>query len=101
MKRGGVGACFTICQQPWDLYLGGERRDRRFFPSRQVSRIAEVAAYVDAGAQVLKLQGRSLPPAALAALVHRYRTALDEPVAALATADQSTLLPEAWTVVGR
>ncbi len=100
MKRGGVGACFTICQQPWDLYMGGERRDRRFFPSRQISRIAEVSAYVEAGAHVLKLQGRSLPPAALAALVHRYRTALDEPVAALATTE-SLRLPDAWTVVGR
>ncbi len=101
MKRGGVGACFSICQQPWDLYLGSERRDRRFFPSRQVSRIADVAAYVDAGAQVLKLQGRSLPPAALAALVKRYRAALDEPSAAYTAADEITLLPEAWTVVGR
>ncbi len=101
MKRGGVGACFSICQQPWDLYVGSERRDRRFFPSRQLSRIGEVAAYVDAGAQVLKLQGRSLPPAELAALVQRYRMALDEPETAGASADQSTLLPETWTVVGR
>ncbi len=101
MKRGGVGACFSICQQPWDLYLEGERRDRRLFPSAQISRIADVPADVEAGAHVLKLQGRSLPPSALAALVRRYRAALDGPIAVPAKADELAILPDAWTVVGR
>jgi len=100
MKRGGVGACFRICQQPWELYASGRRVDARLFPSRQISRISEVEAYAEAGADVLKLQGRSLPVDLLAALVRGYRHAIDGealPIAPRASAE----LPAAWTVVGR
>lgn len=99
MKRGGVGACFRICQQPWELYASGRQVDTRLFPSRQISRLAEVGAYAEAGADVLKLQGRSLPAPTLASLVRRYREAID---------GRTTLemilpaeLPETWAVVGR
>jgi putative protease len=98
MKRGGVGVCFKICQQPWELFLGDERVDSRFFPSRQISRIVEVGAYAEAGVDVLKLQGRSLPADLLASLVRRYREAIDAPVASVV---EPAVLPAAWAVVGR
>lgn len=91
MKRKGVGACFRICQQPWDLFDGDRLTDRRLLPSRQISRVGDIRAYADAGVGILKLQGRSLPPDAVAALVRRYRKAIAEPAA----------LPPMWTVVGR
>ncbi|HEU4383522.1 MAG TPA: peptidase U32 family protein [Anaeromyxobacteraceae bacterium] len=98
MKRGGVGACFKICQRPWELIEGGRSVDRRLFPSRQISRIAEVRAYAAAGADVLKLQGRSLPSGLLASLVRRYREAIDGPVAEEAP---PAPLPASWAAVGR
>jgi collagenase-like PrtC family protease len=100
MKRGGVGACFKICQHPWELLDAGRRLDTRVFPSRQISRAAQVPAYVAAGADVLKLQGRSLPPERLAALVRHYRRQLDGRASG-ATADEPAALPASWTVVGR
>ena len=101
MKRGGVGVCFKICQQPWELFAGGRRVDTRLFPSRQISRIAEVKAYADAGVDVFKLQGRSLPVDLLASLVRRYREAIDARLAPVAEEIRSAALPAAWTVVGR
>jgi len=101
MKRGGVGACFKICQTPWDLYQGDRWVDARLFPSRQISRVSEVAAYVAAGVDVLKLQGRSLTPELLVPLVRRYRDALDGRADDSAMAVQSAALPASWTVVGR
>ncbi len=98
MKRGGVGVCFKICQQPWELFLGERQVDRRLFPSRQISRIAEVKAYAEAGVDVLKLQGRSLPVDLLTSLVRRYREAIDARTAPVA---QEIALPAAWAVVGR
>ncbi len=100
MKRGGVGACFKICQQPWDLFEGERWRESRLFPSRHLGRVTEVRAYVEAGAHVLKLQGRSLPPEQLAPLVRRYRDALDGVAVGSPLLDEPTL-PPAWTVVGR
>jgi U32 family peptidase len=101
MKRGGVGACFRICQQSWELFAGGRRVDTRLFPSRQISRIAEVKAYADAGVDVLKLQGRSLPVELLAPLVRRYREAIDARTAPAADRAPAAALPAAWAVVGR
>ncbi len=101
MKRGGVGACFRICQQSWELYADGRRVDARLFPSRQISRIAEVKAYAEAGVDVLKLQGRSLPVGLLAPLVRRYREAIDGPTAPAADHVRSAALPATWAVVGR
>jgi U32 family peptidase len=98
MKRGGVGVCFKICQQPWELFSSGQRMDSRFFPSRQISRLAEVTAYAEAGVDVLKLQGRSLPVDLLASLVLRYREAINSRTAPVA---QEVALPTAWAVVGR
>ncbi len=101
MKRGGVGACFRICQQTWELYAGGRCVDTRFFPSRQISRIVEVRAYAEAGVDVLKLQGRSLPVELLAALVRRYREAIDAETAPAADRARPATLPATWAVVGR
>jgi U32 family peptidase len=101
MKRGGVGACFRICQQPWELYASGQRVDSRLFPGRQISRIAEVKAYAEAGVDVLKLQGRSLPVELLVALVRRYRNAIDAGTVPAADEIESAALPATWAVVGR
>ncbi len=98
MKRGGVGVCFKICQQPWDLFDGGRKVDARLFPSRQISRLADVRAYASAGADVLKLQGRSLPPDQLSSLVRRYRDAIDDRIK---TIPYQPALPAGWAVVGR
>jgi collagenase-like PrtC family protease len=101
MKRGGVGACVRICQQPWDLYASGKRVDTRMFPSRQISRVAEIEAYAEAGVDVLKLQGRSLPVELLAQLVRRYREAIDAGAVPAADRVVSAALPAAWAVIGR
>jgi putative protease len=101
MKRGGVGACFRICQQPWELFAGGRRVDARLFPSRQISRISEVSSYTEAGVDVLKLQGRSLPVELLGTLVRRYRQAIDAATAPAADEGRSPALPAAWAVIGR
>jgi collagenase-like PrtC family protease len=101
VKRGGVGACFKICQQPWELLEGGRLMDTRVFPSRQISRTADVAAYVAAGVDILKLQGRSLSSELLAPLVRRYRDALDGGATAGGMVAQAAALPASWTVVGR
>jgi collagenase-like PrtC family protease len=101
MKRGGVGACFRICQQSWDLYADGRRVDARHLPGRQISEIAQVRAYADAGVHVLKLQGRSLSPERLAPLVRSYREAIDSPDRPAERFAPRPLLPDTWTVVGR
>lgn len=101
MKRGGVGGCFRICQQPWELYVGGRLVDARLFPSRQISRVPEVRAYAEAGADVLKLQGRSLPVELLAPLVRRYREAIDSESGWTGDRVPPAELPAAWAVVGR
>jgi putative protease len=102
MKRGGVGACFRICQEPWALESGDGRRAALTYPSRQLSRLADVPGYLAAGVGVLKLQGRSLPPSELGALVARYRRAIDAARSGRpAPATPAAALPPRWTVVGR
>jgi U32 family peptidase len=101
VKRGGVGACFRICQQPWELFASGRRVGTQFFPSRQISRIAEVEAYIEAGVDVLKLQGRSLPVELLSPLVRSYRDAIDGRLISGEFEPQPATLPAAWAVVGR
>jgi len=102
MKRGGVGACYKICQQPWELEDGEGRREAQMFPSRQLSRTGDVPGYLAAGVGVLKLQGRSLSPELLAPLVGRYRRVLDAARAGEPAGDsREPTLPPQWTVVGR
>jgi putative protease len=102
MKRGGVGACFRICQQPWELATGDGYHAAQTFPGRQISRLGDIPGYLAAGVGVLKLQGRSLPPALLGPLVVRYRRALDAAGAGTPWPDPPGLeLPARWTVVGR
>ena len=74
---------------------------RGSFPSRQISRIAEVEAYAEAGVDVLKLQGRSLPVELLAPLVRRYREAIDGRTVPARIEPRPAALPAAWAVVGR
>jgi putative protease len=77
VKRGGAGVCYSVCEQPWGVYLNDEMVDERLLPSRQVAGVRDLAAILDAGATVVKLQGRSLSPARLAPLVRAYRAAID------------------------
>ena len=102
MKRGGVGACYRICQEPWELTDGDGHRESQLLPSRQVSRLRDVPGYLAAGVGILKLQGRSLPPPLLRPLVERYRHAIDAARAGEALRNiQEPELPPSWTVVGR
>ncbi len=101
MKRGGVGACFRICQQTWELFADGRRVDSRLHPGRQISRVEDVQAYAVAGVDVLKLQGRSLPVELLAPLVRRYRDAIDARDTGCSGVALPAVLPATWAVVGR
>ena len=101
MKRGGVGVCFKVCQEPWDLYRDGQRVDRRLFPAQQVSRLADLGKFLDAGVDIVKLQGRSLPAELLALLVRRYRAAIAAWEGQQRFEPEPAALPSMWTVVGR
>ena len=103
VKRGGIGACFRICQEPWELYRDGQWSDHRWFPSQQVSRLAELGEFLDAGVRIVKLQGRSLPAGQLLPIVRRYRTAIDAWEAGVepSPVSEGAPLPPMWTVVGR
>ena len=101
MKRGGAGVCFKVCQQPWRLEKDGVVWDEGIFPSRQISRLADLPAYVAAGVDVFKLQGRSLPAEAVFALTRRYREGLDRALCGEPVAAAPPSLPAHWTAVGR
>ncbi|MCH7895719.1 MAG: peptidase U32 family protein [candidate division NC10 bacterium] len=102
IKRGGAGVCFKVCQQPWGLYFNGQHVDERMLPARQVSRAAEVSAYIEAGVDVIKLQGRSLPVEQVFSLVQRFRMALDQARDGRQVAGVPPFeLPRSWVVVGR
>jgi len=102
MKRGGVGTCFRICQEPWELSSADGHHAAQMFPSQQLSRLNDVPGYLAAGVGVVKLQGRSLPPAQLRPLVARYRRAIDAARAgAQLPAFHEPALRPSWTVVGR
>ena len=103
VKRGGVGVCFRICQEPWDLYRDDRWMDRRRFPAEQVSRVADLGEFLDAGVRIVKLQGRSLPPDQLAPIVRRYRAAIDawEAGTEAPPTPEAAVLPPMWTMVGR
>ncbi len=102
MKRGGAGVCFKVCEHPWVLSLNGQDVAQRLLPSRQISPINALSDILDAGVDVVKLQGRSLSPDLLAPIVGRYRRAIDAwegggPVPAL----QELPLEPSWTVSRR
>lgn len=101
VKRGGVGSCFRICQQPWAVVKERIEVDRRLFPSRQISRISDVAAFLDAGVDVIKIQGRSLSPEATGAVIARYRSAMNAWRAGQKFDCNRAVLPAMWTVQGR
>ena len=101
VKRGGVGSCFRICQQPWTLLKEGEEADRRMLPSRQISRIGELAEFLDAGVDVIKIQGRSLPAEMASAIIGRYRAAMDDWKTGRESEWGYAALPPMWTVQGR
>ncbi|HYN15426.1 MAG TPA: peptidase U32 family protein [Terriglobales bacterium] len=101
VKRGGVGACFRVCQQPWTLLYDGAEAGRYLFPSRQISRIVYVAAFLDAGADTIKIQGRSLSPGTVGAITRRYRSAIDAWKSGEKHDGHDAVLPAMWTVQGR
>jgi len=81
-------------------------------PSRQISRIGELAAFLDAGVDVIKIQGRSLPSEMACAIISRYRAAMEdwragrEPECRHAQTRRGAdpgyaALPRRWTVQGR
>jgi putative protease len=101
MKRGGAGICSKVCQHPWRLEKDGVVWDEGIFPSRQISRLADLPAYLAAGVDVFKLQGRSLPAEAVFALTRRYREGLDRALRGQPVAAALASLPAHWTAVGR
>ena len=102
IKRGGAGVCFKVCQHPWDLYVNDQKKGERILPAQQVSRVAEVGAYLDAGVDVIKLQGRSLPADLVFSLVRRFRVAIDHVRNGGESFDLPPFeLPASWVVVGR
>ncbi len=102
VKRGGTGACFRICQRPWTVMKDSQAVDHRLLPSRQISRINDLPEFLDAGLDVIKIQGRSLAPHMVGAVVAAYRSAINAwkmgKRAGWATAPE---LPPMWTVQGR
>jgi putative protease len=109
VKRGGVGTCFKICQQPWELFRNGENLGQRLLPSNQLSKVTDLTAFLDARVDIIKLQGRSLPADLLGALVAKYRSAMDSWQRPVLESAQNVALPRAeaaplpqmWTVKGR
>jgi putative protease len=101
MKRGGAGICSKVCQHPWRLERDGVVWDEGVFPSRQLSRLADLPAYLAAGVDVFKLQGRSLPAEAVFDLTRRYRGGLDRALRGEPVAAAPASLPARWTAVGR
>lgn len=101
VKRGGVGTCFRICQQPCKLLLEGVEVDCRVLPSRQISRLAELGEFLEAGVDVIKIQGRSLSAEMVGAVTGRYRSALDAWQRGGAADFMPAALPPMWTVQGR
>ena len=101
VKRGGVGTCFRICQQPWKLLRDGVEVDNRILPSRQISRLAELGEFLEAGVDVIKIQGRSLSADMVGAITGMYRSALDTWQRGGAAAYMPAVLPAMWTVQGR
>src|SRR3974390_141361 len=98
VKRGGVGSCFRICQQPWTLLKDGVEADRRLFPSRQISQVAELGAFLDAGVDVIKIQGRSLSAEMVSAIIGMYRSAADVWKSGEESTWNRAALPAMWTV---
>ena len=101
VKRGGVGSCFRICQQPWRLLKDGVEADRRVFPSWQISQVAELGAFLDAGVDVIKIQGRSLSADMVGAIIGMYRSAVDNWGRGEKSNWNRAALPVMWTVQGR
>lgn len=102
IKRGGAGVCFKVCQNPWALYLNGQNKGERMLPAKQVSRAAEVGAYLEAGVDVIKLQGRSLSPDLVFSLVRQFRMAIDQVRDGRQQLKHPAFeLPPSWVVVGR
>ena len=101
VKRGGVGTCYRICQRPWALLKNGVEADQRLFPSRQISRVAELAAFLDAGVDVIKIQGRSLSVETVGAIIEMYRSAVNAWRCGQKREWEVSALPAMWTVQGR
>jgi collagenase-like PrtC family protease len=102
VKRGGAGVCYRVCEHPWALYRDGQPVAERLLPARQISRVTDLAEILNAGVDIVKLQGRSLPVDLLSTLTRRYRLALDAWVRgeAVPAVPEAPLEPS-WTVARR
>lgn len=102
VKRSGTGSCYRLCQQPWSLQQNSVAILDRTLPARQISRLPDVSAFIDAGVDVIKLQGRSLAPQEVAALVAVYHATMTHPETAnISSWPALQTLPPKWTVQGR
>jgi collagenase-like PrtC family protease len=63
--------------------------------------MADVATFLDAGADVIKIQGRSLFPETVGAITRRYRSAIDAWKNGQKFDGYDAALPAMWTVQGR
>lgn len=102
VKRGGAGVCFKVCELPWDLYWDARCVAKRLLPSRQISLLDRLADILNAGVDVVKLQGRGLSTELLAPLVGRYRRAIDAWLEGTPLPGfQEAALQPAWTALYR
>ncbi len=75
-KQGGV--CYRICKVECLLAGDGSTHATRL-PYESFYIYQELGAYLKAGVDLLKIQGRDLPPASVGVLVRFYRRLLDAP----------------------
>lgn len=86
VKRGGVGMCFRICHEPWNLAVNGRPLAPVLLPDRPYSLGDRLPEYLRAGVSVFKIKGRDLPAALVGRLVRGYRQALDRALEGLPAA---------------
>lgn len=75
-KQGGV--CYRICQVGCSLVGNGVNQATRL-PYESFFIFSELPAFLSAGVDLLKIQGRDLAPASVSVLVRSYRRLLDTP----------------------
>jgi putative protease len=74
-KRGGL--CTSICKARWQTVIGDRSQSEAAFPYETFLVLKQLPRYLDAGARVLKIGGRELPPQQVAATVRLFRYLLD------------------------
>ncbi|NOZ06987.1 MAG: U32 family peptidase [Chloroflexi bacterium] len=74
-KRSGL--CTSICKAPWQLRNHERVYDSASLPYETFLVLQQLPCYLDAGAGVLKIGGRELPPDRVAHTVRLFRDLLD------------------------